>query len=263
MDLDSSLDERNPEAGWDGPPFGRGWLDEEAPDYHPRRFLAIVYRTTRALLAQKNLLTIGQGLNELDDLTFTSLLPIQREGSPFKDSQLPVSPSEETTPEEFEQIRTMHGYTALQIDIHPDDPCLQWLEDIEYFPAPEDLLRFELEFLALAGQALLHYGRQGAFTVLERFLGPVSRLERRDLMALPFAWVREMKAASTDDDRMLANLRLDSIILRAQDSLDLRVELAAIREQARIQGLTFQDEDRKNRDLLQLFRQPRKALPHG
>lgn len=254
MDFGPTDTERRADDGWDGDEDTPPWLDPDAPDYHPRRFIALIYRTSRALLAQKGLLSVGQALNELDEASFASKNPIRTPDSPYFDSRLPVEPDDTN----FHDVQTLHGYTALQIGLHPDDPCLEWLQDETVFPVKEALLEFELEFLDAAGPKLRSRGRQQAFRCLEGFLGPVSRLERRDYMALPFAWVREMSAASTDDDRMLVSLRLDSVIQRAQNGLDLRVELAAIREQASIQGLKYQDPERGNRDLLQLFRQPRK-----
>lgn len=158
--------------------------------------------------------------------------------------------------DEVQDMATLHGYAALQVGFDPEDPCLHWFQAElieEFLPTPQALLLFEDRLLRRVGRALVQGGRQRAMDALERLLGPVSLHERRDWSALPIGRLRDMQGTQTEDDRALMVARLEELALRATDALDVRAALSILRQIAAVQGLTFQDQDKKQKELLLLL----------
>ena len=152
----------------------------------------------------------------------------------------------------------MHLLAAFELDFDPEDPVLGHLEEdyiLTWFPTEIELLRFEAKIIASAGKRLLSHGRQAAFQRFEAVLGPLSIVERRDFLALGYAYSRELAASGTDDDRAVMVARYEDLIARAKGALDLRVELAANRALSTVQGLTAVDGDRSQRELILLLGQ--------
>jgi hypothetical protein len=229
--------------------------DPDEPDYHGKRFLGLCYRLARAILAQKGVIGAGQSIGEVDQVRsvdiqrpLESTAPIMGD-SPFAGST--AKPGEDSD---------LHVYTALQLELDPADPILFWLEAEHlgaFWPDQNTLLRFEARLLKAAGKKLLDGGRLAAFQLLESIIGTASNLERRDLLALPFAYTRDFSTASTDDDRAVMVGRLEKLANRAKVALDLRVEHAVLRSLASVQGLHAVDGDKSQRELVLLLGQPR------
>lgn len=173
----------------------------------------------------------------------------------------PILPQPGLDEETVASISIMHMVTAFEIGIDPEAAVLHWLrEDLisEFFPDESTLLDFEHELLEEIGKALLLKGALAATKRAERFVGKLNRVEKRDFTALSYSWVKAMQRVDTDDARSLQILRLERMANKARSSLDLRAELAALREAASIQGLRFQAESNEERELLGALALPRK-----
>lgn len=233
--------------------------DPSEPDYQGKRWMGLCYRLARAILAQKGVIGAGQSIGEVDqvrtvgvDRPLESKLPIVGD-SPYAGST--ARPGENPD---------LHIYTALQLELDPDDPLFHWLEGErleEFWPTQAALLRYEARLLKTVGKKLLDGGRLAAFELMEGIVGTAGGMERRDLMALPFAYSREMSSVSTDDDRSVMIGRLEKLANRAKVALDLRVEHAVLRSLATVQGLHAVDGDKSQRELVLLLGQPRNR-PH-
>lgn len=233
---------------------------DDDPEVVGRRFLATAYRTTRAILSCRRLLVVGRSLQEAidDDRTIlqrrlqvdpTSIL------GAMDNSQVPTAPDDR----HVEGVAGLHLYAAIQLGIDPNEPCLHWFlaeHILEFFPSEDALIRFEAEMLSTVGKAMLSGGRTAAATRMEGIFGKPSAYERRDWAALPMAYVRDYASVNSEDDRTLMVARLEKVMSRARLALDLRTELAALRQIATVQGLTFLDTDKAQKELLLLLSQP-------
>lgn len=253
----------------------RLYLDEDDPGYLGERFLRAVYRTTRALLLAKELLDPGQSLYEsvivrVDE----NLLAIEKKISHSsalaaiadEAGHLPTAPKDDSSPEDVEKIATSHGYAALQLGYEINDPCLHWLhKDLiqEFFPSLQQLLAFEFDLIQAVGIVTVRDGRMAGMLWLNRMLGEVSHLERKDWSGLANAYLRDFSTASTEDDRLLMVARLEDIASRARGALDTRTELAAANALAKVQGLAFIDDTKSQREMVLLLgnRQERQDVP--
>lgn len=104
-------------------------------------------------------------------------------------------------------------------------------------------------------QSLVRKGKEYAIKAAEGMVGDLTALERRDFGALSYSQVREGASASVEDDRQLMVARLERTVRRAARALDIRLELAAQRELAKVQGLHTADAERGNRELVLLLNQ--------
>lgn len=250
-------------------------LDEESMDYHGMRFLAAAYRTTRAILMSRFCLVEGQTLNEsfyentknifesTAAFSRNSILDILN-----KPQGTPALPRKDSSPTEIEDISIMHGYVAMRLGYSPGDPCLHWFDRAlisEWMPSAEQLLRYEAELVTDAGEVLVSKGRIGAMCRLSDILGKPSAPERSDWAALPMAYVRDLAVTTTEDDRALMVARLEDLAQKAQNNLDLKTELTALRTLATIQGLTFFDDNKSEREMLHFFksRSPERSIEAG
>ena len=239
--------------------------DPEDPDYQGLRFLAAAYRTTRLLLLTRRLLNPGQSLNEaVQELVSADLLDIQ---APFDPTtvmapigtlvgSIPTLPHKESEPKERQAIATAHAAAAVKLGYDPDDPVLAWMQPETFercFPDTRELLVFDAEIVAAAGEQMVARGRAAASALLMCALGKPSTIERKDWASLPMSYLRDFSATSTDDDRTLMVARLEDIASRAKNSLDIRTELMALRMVATVQGLSFADESKGQRELLLLL----------
>lgn len=233
--------------------------DPDEPDFDGKRFMGMCYRIARALLAQKGVIGAGQSIGEVDQVRSVGIeRPLESTAPIVGDSPFAGSTARPG------QDSDLHVYTALQLEIDPTDPILHWLEadHLELlWPDQGCLLRYETRLLKAVGKKLLDGGRLAAFRLLESIVGQASNLERRDLMALPYAYVRDMSAVNTDDDRATMVGRLENLANRAKVALDLRVEHAVLRSLATVQGLHAVDGDKSQRELVLLLGQPRNR-PH-
>lgn len=235
--------------------------DESDPDFAGFRFVATAYRTTRALLQCRRLLPIGSLIREaMEQGSLTRTVPIDP-SSPLplptftSDLQgIPTVPSAGTAPDQLATLAKVHSFTAIFLGVDPADPCLHWFNpDLfnEFFP---DLVQFEAQLLAFVGRGLLRGGRVVAMErMCKVFGGDPSPYERRDWSMLPSVYLRDFASTSQEDDRTVMVAQLESIAARAKDALDLRTELAARRAIAAVQGLTFQDTEKQNRELALLL----------
>jgi hypothetical protein len=222
------------------------------------------YRTCRALAAMRGLLSSGQAIAEA--CTFQDVLSSQK---PFMNSQIasldgmeaPIVPQPGMTKQELDNVSTLHVLTAFEIGIDPDSPLLHWLSSdmlLEFFPTENSLLDYEHLLLGELGAVLLAKGSLQSLRRAESIVGNLSRHEKRDFTALPYSWVKAMQRVDTDDARALQVLRLEKMAGKARAALDLRAELAALRESASIQGLRFQTESNEQRELIATYSIPRK-----
>lgn len=250
MDFATSDVGPDPSKSWGRAPRARApslRLDPDDPEYLAKRFLGLCYRTTRAILAQRQLLVLGQSLNEAQNQRISTQPDLF-------DSKLPLPANHPLR--DNPDLSLLHGYTALQIGIDPDDPVLHWLETphfLTFFPEPEALLDFEAQFLPILGRALIASGRHTALRRAQGIVGPISQMERRDFLSLPYAYLREVSEVSSLEERTLAVARLEAVAHRAKNSLDPRVELAALRQISTLQGLNFQDPDKGHREMILLL----------
>jgi len=225
------------------------------PDATQRRLRALFYRTTRLILSQKGVLGAGQSIAEADTVGIVRPLDNRAIFGP-NHSDEPASPhSEGANPQKQAEN---HVLAAFELGFDPQDEVLDYLGAdyiLTWCPDEQELLRYESKLLRAVGRQLLANGRGAAQKRLEKLLGELSTVERRDMMALPYAYTRDLTISSTDDDRVVMASRLEAIAKRARESLDNRTELAAMRELGRIQGLTAVDADKSNRELILLLGQ--------
>lgn len=256
---------RDPERGAAGLTGPREPLipDPEDPGFLGEQFLRIVYRTTRALLACKGLLQPGQSIHEATIEQSQDVLRVWNvvHGSSVlaalaPQGSLPTVPVQEMTEEEIARLAACHMAAADQLGL-ADLPACRWLQNdtfLELFPTAEAILEFEDRVVERAGKRLLRRGRLAAGAWLAKVLGRPSLAERKDWSVLPMSAVRaSSQSFGTEDDRLLMVARLERMLQQAQGSLDLRLELAAMRELAKVQGLTFLDDTANQRALLQLY----------
>lgn len=173
----------------------------------------------------------------------------------------PILPQPGLDEDVLADISTMHMVTAFEIGVDPEDPVLHWFSKgliSKFFPDENTLLDFEHNLLEEIGKSLLLRGALAATKKAARYVGDLSRFEKRDFTALSYSWVRAMQRIDTDDARSLQVLRLERMANKARSSLDLRAELAALREAASIQGLRFQTESNEERELIGALSLPRK-----
>jgi len=240
-------------------------LDADDPDFLGHRFLRAAYRTTRALLICKELLNPGQSLHEavlsrVDGDVLATRARISS-ASVFSDISseagiLPTAPQDDSSPEEVEKIATSHGYAAIELGYEPEDPCLHWFKADqiqEFFPSTQALIEFEVELIEAAGKSLVRDGRIAAAQRIKNALGTPSVMERKDWTALPASYLRDYSSLPTEDDRALMLARLERIAAKARESLDIRTELSAMNAMARVQGLTFADDTKSQRELVLLL----------
>jgi hypothetical protein len=155
--------------------------------------------------------------------------------------------------DEVTAFATQHLYAAIQAGYDPNDECLHWFHPDhieEFLPNLEQLLNLEYGLLQRAGKRLVSKGRIVAIRSLQRELGLPSAHERRDWGALPAAYVRDFLETTTDDDRSLTVARLELIARKAQNEMDLKTELNAVKLIAQIKGLMFNDLDGRNQKAL-------------
>lgn len=225
------------------------------PEALYKRFQALCYRTTRLILAQKGVLGAGQSISEADSVGIVRPLENRSQFGP-NHSDEPANPHiEGANPEKQAQN---HVLAAFEIGFDPQDEVLDYLGAdyiLTWFPDEQEMLRYEQKMLRSVGRQLLANGRGAAQKRLEKLLGEISTAERRDMMALPYAYSRDLVSTSVEDDRVVMASRLETIAKRARNSLDNRTELAAMRELGKIQGLTAIDADKSNRELILLLGQ--------
>lgn len=217
--------------------------------------MGLFYRTSRLILAKKGVLGAGQSIAEADTVGVVRPLENRALFGP-NHSDEPANPhADGANPEKQAEN---HILAAFEAGYDPEDEVLAYLEAdfiLTWFPDEARLLAYEAEVLRSAGRQLLANGRSAAFKRLERLLGPISAAERRDYLALPYAYTRDMASTSVEDDRIVMAGRLEAIGKRAREALDTRTELAAMRALATVQGLTQLDADKSNRELILLLGQ--------
>ena len=103
------------------------------------------------------------------------------------------------------------------------------------------------------GKIAVDQGRAKAFSEMQEILGTPGQAERKDWTGLPLAYVRDFQGLTTDDDRTLMIARLEELVVKSLEQLDLGKAHSAMRTIAQIQGLTFQDEERSQRQFALLF----------
>lgn len=244
--------------------------DPTEPDFLWRRFVALAYRTTRAILRSRSILGEGQSLARATLLVergelLSQAFPIPTgdavvgAAAAFYGANTPTGPQATDPPEVTARIAGMHGTVAIELGIDPEDPVLFWFDPkniVEAFPPLSDLLEYEHELLTWTGQKL-EVSKKSAATAFETAAGGrLHRSERIDFMRLAFSDVAEMAEIPQEEERALMVARLEGVIRRAKQSLDIRTELAACRTIAQIQGLTFQDVDQTQRHMRELFSLP-------
>lgn len=217
------------------------------------------------VLVAKNLLPPGRGLYETVEERVEGDILLAREKLRERSAleavrveagALPSTFTDELDEEERSALAGVFQYAALQAGYDPGDPCLHWFKDDlieEFWPSMTALINFESELLELSGKVAIADGRAKAFLEMQKKLGRPSHAERKDWTSLPMAYVRDFQGMSTDDDRTLMVARLEDVVTRSMDALDLGKALAGLRAIAQIQGLTFQDDERSNRQFALLF----------
>lgn len=240
-------------------------VDREDPDYLAHRFFRCVYRTSRALLICRQLLLPGQSLTravaESDDRLFWVQAPISPSSIlshlvPVMGGPIATLPHPDSDQHELEVLASAHFSTAVRLGYSPNDPILRWFAPgclLEAMPEGPALLALDSQIVTLGGSLLVLEGKSRAMQWMVDILGQVSAAERADWMGIPVDYVRDFMAMSTDDERALMVARLESVAYQAKESMDTRTELMALRLVASVQGLTFADEGRSQRELLTLL----------
>lgn len=80
-----------------------------------------------------------------------------------------------------------------------------------------------------------------------------STVECNELIKLARACALEVSEGDIDEDRSLMVMRLESFVKRARDSIDLRAELAGLKQLALIQGLSRSDLDNPMKDIIEII----------
>lgn len=222
------------------------------------RFLGAVYRTTRAILQCKHLLPLGKSLQEAvshDNRIFSnpqSIDPTSALGA-LSEHHEAVLVHEGSN---LKALSLMHGFAALQVGYEVDDPCLHWFQESligEFLPDQNQLLEFENEILRKTEVAVESGGRGRGLRRLESLLGRASPYERRDWAGLPMSRLRDLVSSNSEDDRALMIARLERLARQAEEALDVRGALSALRQISAVQGLLFLDNDKKRRQLIELL----------
>lgn len=240
--------------------------DEEDPDYQGERFLRAVYRTSRALLICRLLLQQGVSLTrEAARCGEANLFQLQ---APIASNTMlsslavlmpqPIAtlPHPEMDDEEVAQLANAHFTAAMRLGYDHEDPCLRWMDPKcfrELCPSSKALLDFDSQLVTLGGSLAVLEGKGRALQWMTDVFGFVSSAEREDWLGIPIDYVRDFLSMSTDDERALMTARLESVAHAADEALDTRTKLMALRLIASVQGLTFADEGRSQRELLQLL----------
>lgn len=241
-------------------------LDEEDPDYQGERFLRAVYRTSRALLICRLLLPVGQSLTRRaaeagEANLFHLLAPIASNTvlsslGVVMPHPIATLPHPEMDDQEIAELANAHITAAMRVGYSLDDPCLAWFDKKcfrEFCPSSEALLEFDAKLVTLGGSLAVLEGKGRTLQWLTDVFGHVSAAERQDWIGIPVDYVRDFTSMSTDDERALMVARLETVAHNAKEALDSRTELMALRLIASVQGLTFADEGRSQRELLQLL----------
>lgn len=203
----------------------------------------------------------GQSLIEIGGECLIDRSPNTAPGSPYYQSDLPALPCDGLTPNELTSLKQYHLFLAMRLGLDPYDPCLQWFEDEAFYPTVDQMMNWEMKLLDIVGPVLREKGRWAAFMRCNELLGALGIMERKDFLSLPYAWVRDVKPADSEEERQLMGMRLEELAIKARDSLDVRAEAAILRQYAQINGLTFQDDERGNRELMVAIRTARRNIP--
>lgn len=240
-------------------------LDPDDPDLQAHRFIRCVYRTSRALLICRNLLVPGTSLTRASAETQDSLFWVQAPVSPSSvlshlapalGGPIGTLPHPDSDHHELQVLANAHFAAAVRIGYSPEDPILRWFSAsclAEAMPSAAALLELDNNIVVLGGSLLVLEGKGRTLQWLVDVLGPVSAAERADWLGIPVDYVRDFLSMTTDDERALMVSRLESLLHQARMALDTRTELMALRLLASVQGLTFADEGRSQRELLQLL----------
>lgn len=240
--------------------------DEEDPDFLGERFLRAVYRTSRALLVCRLLLPVGQSLTRrAAEAGEADLFQLQ---APIASNTVlsslgvlmphPIAtlPHPEMDDDEVAELSNAHIAAAMRLGFELDDPCLAWFDKRcfrEFCPTGKALLDFDSQIVTLGGSLAVLEGKGRTLQWMTDVFGHVSAAERQDWVGIPVDYVRDFTSVSTDDERALMIARLETVAHNAKEALDNRTELMALRLIASVHGLTFADEGRSQRELLQLL----------
>ena len=117
-----------------------------------------------------------------------------------------------------------------------DDLLLYGLDDLDNWPIPQDLIDHEMEVLLDIHQKYLYAGSSEAL----RHTVKVHRVTRNEAIHLvELSRNLQIQAVELDQmkDRKEAVLRLQGVIKRSQEVMDIRGELQAIKQLTGVQGI--------------------------
>ena len=126
----------------------------ESPTFVGERFLALAYRTTRAILIARHLLPAGSAFQELPWDTTGRVVPIDP-STPLRDAGAflngrPTLPDVRSSPDEIVALAKGHCLVALLLGADPDDPALHWFQEDhfeEFYPTFFEMLAYEAALL--------------------------------------------------------------------------------------------------------------------
>ena len=236
-----------------------------------KAFVALTYRTTRAILRARKL--VGEGQTLADAAAETRYLLRQTAMVDANDpivghlvgSDLNLVCSTAPFPD---LEHTKHATAALQTFValelgEPDDSDLLFFLEtsriLEHFPSMETFIDFERQLVEYAGARLANGNRPGCQKAITAVFGKLCHAESAVIMRLPFAYLKQYTVSTPAEDRALMVARLERAARRAAASMDTRTEVAVLRSIAQIQGLTYQDVDNEQRNLREIFRGPPKS----
>lgn len=135
-----------------------------------------------------------------------------------------------------------------QIDLYAAHPIFNPYLCRASFPAPESLMLQESTVVEAAVDLYLEHGTQGTVDKLRIKFG-LTQMESLSVLRL-VGRVADSRVSKNDDHNYaLMCLRLESVAARARGLMDLRAELAALKNLAIIQGLTSAGTDDEVKDV--------------
>lgn len=244
------------------------------PELHYYRTM-VFWRTTRWLLMQKGMLQPGQRLSDALQNNPKIFLwrsdhyihPVYGDDAlrGLMHAQLPVHPRYCEKNEERQKAQAMHLLTALHLNITRGSPKLPsygqlGLRDmdgpihvfINLFPTEMEIVSFEEEAVMEAADKMALNTKRKAEKILTHKYG-FSYTWCKDLMTMASDVLIMRSSYSHEQKKAMMVHRLESVIDRAQKSLDIMTEMRALKMLAQVEGLNTTAESDQRRSLIQLY----------
>ncbi len=151
----------------------------------------------------------------------------------------------------------------LDISNSPVVPYL--LEGPRWWPSPADLCEYEATLLDYTLGLLVDSGNSHALSVLTQphdlFHIPLRRFEAANLLRLTLQEAYNRQYAEVEEHRAVVSIRLEDLIQRSRQAMDMRVELGAIKQLATVQGVTRSEPEDAQSEFARVVRRVANEAP--